>query len=309
MKKHFRLILLLIVVLYTNRAFSQNPITPDSLNSNAQSSSRVKWLAATGATMYVGSMTGLYLMWYKDYPQSSFHFFDDNREWLQMDKVGHATTSYYLSQVGFSACRWAGLSSRKATWWGGVTGFTYLTVIEILDGFSSEWGFSTGDLIANTSGSILFTGQQLLWDEQRIMMKYSHHKTIESSLRPDLLGNNASERWLKNYNGSTFWLSANVSSFLSKNSKFPKWLNIALGYGASGMLGGNSNPASYQGTPLPSLERRRQLYLSLDIDLRKINTRFKTLNSIIHTFNFIKIPMPTIEFNEGDKTKLYWLYF
>jgi hypothetical protein len=309
MRKHFRLILLLIVVLYTNRAFSQTPIALDSLNSKPYSNSRVKLLAATGVTIYVGSMTGLYLMWYKDYPQSSFHFFDDNREWLQMDKVGHATTSYYLSQVGFSACRWAGLSSKKATWWGGATGFTYLTIIEILDGFSSEWGFSTGDLIANTSGSLLFTGQQLLWDEQRIMMKYSHHSTMESSLRPDLLGSNASERWLKNYNGSTFWLSANVSSFLSKTSKFPKWLNIAVGYGASGMLGGNSNPNTYNGNSLPTLERRRQWYLSLDIDLRKINTRFKTLNNVIHMFNFIKIPMPTIEFIQGDKTKFYWMYF
>ena len=29
----------------------------------------------------------------------------------------------------------------------------------------------------------------------------------------------------------------------------------------------------------------------------------------LHTLNFIKIPMPTIEFNQGGKVKGYWLYF
>src|ERR1700757_2226381 len=41
-----------------------------------------------------GSLVALSQVWYKDYPRTSFHFFNDNGEWLQMDKCGHATTAY-----------------------------------------------------------------------------------------------------------------------------------------------------------------------------------------------------------------------
>jgi hypothetical protein len=43
---------------------------------------------------------------------------------------------------------------------------------------------------------------------------------------------------LKDYNGQTYWLSVNLHSFY-KGSKIPKWLNLAIGYGANGMLTGN----------------------------------------------------------------------
>ena len=308
MKKHFLISLILFIAVTAEGAFTQPPIFPDSLKSE-YNSTRVNTLIIGGGALYAGSMAGLYGLWYKDYPHSSFHLFNDDQEWLQMDKMGHAVTSYYLSQVGFSACRWAGISPKKTAWLGGATGFGYLTVVEILDGFSSEWGFSLGDMAANSAGSILFTSQQLLWDEQRIGLKYSYRNTMEANYRPDLLGSNNYERWLKNYNGTTIWLSANIASFLSPETKFPKWINIAAGYGAQGMLGGNENPTTYKNQPLPDLKRQRQFYLSLDIDLRKINTRYKTLNTIIHAFNVLKIPMPTIEFNQGGKTKGYWLYF
>ena len=308
MKKHLLLPLLLIIIVTTESVFPQTPNSSDSVKS-AYSPQRVKLLETTGGLLYAGSMTGLYALWYKDYPQSSFHLFNDNKEWLQMDKVGHSVTSYSISQVSYNACRWAGISTRKSAWWGGATGLGYLTVIEILDGFSSKWGFSMGDMAANTAGAFLFTGQQLLWGEQRITMKYSWHNTIEADYRPDLLGKDNSERWLKNYNGSTFWLSANIASFLPLETKFPRWLNLSVGYGAQGMLGGYQNPIEYKYQPLPNLQRQRQYYLSFDIDLRKINTKYKALNTVIHTFNILKIPMPTIEFNQGGKVKGYWLYF
>jgi hypothetical protein len=35
----------------------------------------------------------------------------------------------------------------------------------------------------------------------------------------------------------TYWLSVNLHSF-SKAQKIPKWLNLAIGYGADGMITG-----------------------------------------------------------------------
>ena len=43
---------------------------------------------------YTGTMVVLNNLWYKDYPRSSFHWFNDNQQWLQMDKMGHACLLY-----------------------------------------------------------------------------------------------------------------------------------------------------------------------------------------------------------------------
>jgi hypothetical protein len=55
-----------------------------------------------------------------------------------------------------------------------------------MDGHSAKWGFSKGDMLANIAGCVLFEGQQLLWHEQRISLKYSYHGTSSRSItRPN----------------------------------------------------------------------------------------------------------------------------
>jgi hypothetical protein len=50
-----------------------------------------------------------------------------------------------------------------------------LLTVEVLDGFSSEWGAS-GDIIANASGTALFVSQELLWKEQdHTKIFFSYH--------------------------------------------------------------------------------------------------------------------------------------
>jgi hypothetical protein len=87
-------------------------------------------------------------------------------------------------------------------------------------------GASSGDIIANASGTALFVSQ-LLWKEQRITPKFSFH-TTHAQYRPNVLGSSLAEQMLKDYNGQTYWLSVNLHSFY-KGSKIPKWLNLAIG--------------------------------------------------------------------------------
>src|SRR5690606_20640636 len=119
-------------------------------------------------------------------------------------------------------------------------GFAFLTAVEVFDGFSQEWGFSWGDMIANASGTGLYIGQELLWNEQRIIPKFSFHQTKFAAKRPETLGSSFQEQILKDYNGQTYWLSFNLHAF-TKNDFFPKWLNVAIGHSATGMLYGNSS--------------------------------------------------------------------
>jgi len=269
---------------------------------------RLNFFLVSSGVLYAGSMTGLYYLWYKDYPQSRFHFFNDNKEWFQMDKLGHATTAYQIGRIGYDAMSFNGYKEKHAVWIGGSLGFVYLTAIEVLDGFSAEWGASTGDLIANTLGTSLFISQQLLWNEQRISLKYSFHTTQYPSYRDDLLGKNKLTQALKDYNGQTYWASVNIKSFLSHESRFPSWLNIAFGHSADGMTGAMTNPAEVDGLPAPHFDRHRQWLISADIDLSKITTRNTTLNYILKTLNFIKIPFPAIEYNRYDGLRFHPLY-
>ena len=251
------------------------------------------------SSAYTVSMVGLYQLWYAKYPKSSFHTINDNSEWLQMDKMGHAMTSYYVGKMGMDLIKWTGDTKKNQLIYGAGLGFAFLTTIEVFDGFSKEWGFSTGDIIANASGTGLLIGQELLWNEQRIQFKYSFHQTEFASQNNELLGSNFLEQSLKDYNGQTYWLSANLWSF-NKQSKIPKWLNVAIGYGAENMI---------SGYPEGINNRYRQFYLSLDLDLTKIKTKSKFLKNLFSTANFIKIPTPTLSYSKQNKFKFHYFYF
>ena len=262
------------------------------------------------AALYAASMTGLYFAWYADYPQSKFHFYNDNGEWLQMDKMGHGTTSYLVGSFGYELLRDAGLDETRSIWYGGTLGLAFLTTVEVFDGLSDGWGFSWGDMAANTLGCGLFIGQQFLWHEQRITLKYSFHTTEFADYRPDLLGSNILQQTIKDYNGQTLWASFNVKSlFLKKESKFPAWLNFAFGYGATGMTGGFDNVLVYNDTPIPPYERQRQYYFSLDVDFTKIPTNNKVLKYTFKVLNIFKVPFPTLEYNSGGDWVWHWIYF
>ncbi len=256
-------------------------------------------IGVTQAVLTTGTLVVLNQIWYKQYPRESFHTFNDNAEWLQMDKLGHLQSSYSIGQIATSLWDLSHIKHEKAVWIGGLTGVTYLTAVEVMDGFSSGWGFSTGDMIANVGGAALFISQELCWREQRVMPKFGFERTKYAAMRPEILGGTRNEQIIKDYNGQTYWLSVNVASFLNRETKFPRWLNVAFGYGANGMTGGHANPVMYNsaGNEI-TVERYRQYYFSLDIDLRRIPTRSRFLRVLFNTINFIKIPAPAIEVNK-----------
>ena len=273
----------------------------DSLNKKRQNSVYI-----TEAVLASGALIGLNQLWYADYPRSDFHFINDNAEWMQMDKLGHLYTSYHIGRFGAETLNWSGASKQNQLVYGAGLGFVFLTAVEVMDGFSEEWGASMGDVVANAAGTALYVSQELIWNEQRIIPKFSYHKTQYSNYRPDLLGSMTQEQILKDYNGQTYWFSVNLYSF-AKKSKIPKWLNVALGYGAEGMIGENEviNPIIFPSKPL----KFRQFYLSLDLDLTKINTKSHFLKTVFSVFNTVKIPAPTLEYSAQEGFKFHGLYF
>ena len=286
-------------------SFSQSKtnqfLTPsDSLNTSRKTSIFIAEGALLGTTLI-----GLNQIWYKDYEKSKFHFINDNDQWLQMDKLGHIYSSYHIGRIGAEALQWSGASKKEQLIYGSTIGLGFLTVVEVFDGYSSEWGASSGDILANVSGTALYVSQELLWNEQRITPKFSYHKTNFPSLRPNTLGENSLDQILKDYNGQNYWLSFNIHSF-TKLEFVPKWLNLAVGYGGSGMLFGNKKTALENGYIQGEY---RQFYLSFDVDLTKIKTNSHFLKTVFSVFNTLKIPAPTLQLNSNKDFRAYFLYF
>lgn len=281
-----------------------------------QMKKRVRGVAIANVVGYSGIMVGLNSAWYANYPRSGFHFFNDNKEWLQVDKVGHMYSAYIESRASMELWRWTGVSREKRNWLGGLSGAVYQTTIEILDGFSTEWGFSWGDFSANIVGSGVLIAQELAWDDQRIKIKFSLHKNnyADQGLNQradEIYGKSLAERALKDYNAQTYWASANLKSFFP-SSNLPAWLSIAVGYGADGMFGANENIGKdKEGTinfDRRDIKRYRQWYLSPDIDLTKIKTNKKAVRFLLTVLSAFKFPAPSLEFSNG-KFKVHALHF
>lgn len=264
---------------------------------------RLRLVVGGTSALYTTSMIGLGTVWYEDL--GKFHFFDDNSGWRYMDKWGHTATAYQVGVAGIKAFRWTGMKEKQAVWFGGTVGLAFLTSVEIFDGMSEDWGFSWGDVGANTLGAGLAISQELLWQESRISIKWSYRNSQYAQYRPNLLGDGPTNRWLKDYNGQTYWVSANIRSFLPQTSRFPKWLNMAVGYGAEGMTGADRNPAFNEaGEALPTFRRYGQVYLGPDIDLSRIKTNSKPVNFIFQVLSFVKFPLPALEYNPVDGLKI-----
>ncbi|HAA00152.1 MAG TPA: DUF2279 domain-containing protein [Flavobacteriales bacterium] len=279
----------------------------DSLSINKK---RLRTVLIAEGVSYASTMTALYFVWYKDQPLVKLHSFDDADEWLQMDKAGHFVTGYLIASYSDRFYRYANMSPKKAALIGSAQSLFFLSSLEMFDGISRDWGFSWSDMGANVLGCGSYLLQEYLWREQRIIPKFSAHTTHLAAYRPELLGSTFPSRILKDYNGQTYWLSFNLAStFGLQKSNLPKWLNIAFGYGANGLLGGTINPERNKaGELLPHKERTRQYYFSLDIDCSRIPAKKKWQKVVLRSLNWIKIPFPTLVLEQG-KFELLPFYF
>ncbi|WP_052647030.1 DUF2279 domain-containing protein [Spirosoma spitsbergense] len=269
------------------------PTSPDPTGINK---GRFIGVVVSTAAFYTITLLLLKKQWYKK--RVPFHTFNDNREWLQMDKVGHVATAYCMSRGGYELMRWSGVDERASILTGGLLALLFQTTLEVYDGHADGWGFSKGDMLANVAGTALFVGQQYGTGQQVVSMKYGFRKTIFPPYRPNLLGKTTGQQMLKDYNGQQYWLSVNLASVLPVGERFPRWLNLDVGYSGSGMIGGHDNPVVFDADGKEvKFTRYRQFFISPDADLSRIGTFSPSLQRFIGTVQFFKIPAPSLEFS------------
>jgi hypothetical protein len=243
--------------------------------------------------------------------KSDFHVIDD---WwggyaMEVDKLGHAYSAQIFALASAESYRWAGMSQRKALFWGGVTSLATMTQIEVLDGFTRAYGFSPADYTANVVGAFWPLAQEMWRPLSVLTFKLSYHTArFEQAVAPNIL---------EDYNRQTYWLALDVNAVLPRNAQplWPDWLGVAVGYGVVNAFTYETVQEHSDGQPYRGYlsSRRparmmREYYIALDIDPTRIIPEDWWLASMIRPLKYVHLPSPAIRFRE-DGTRFFALYF
>jgi hypothetical protein len=311
--------LVILFSIFSSTINAQHDSAPSSIDSIVINKRKKAFVIGT-TVAYSASSIGLYYAWYRKYDQEPFHFFNDWGEWNNMDKLGHTYSSYFQSDILFQMGQWSGINDQQALKIACLTSLGFQSAFEIMDGFSSRWGFSVPDIAANIFGTGSFYLQQKIWHEQRVRMKFSYwpidypdgliySETEQFSFTLEdrataLYGKHFLERLVKDYNAQTIWLSVNLKSFIPKSS-LPDWLNIAIGFGSKNLYGGFENRWEINDENIIVSEkiypRFRQYIVSPDIDFSKIKSNSPFVHTILSLLNTLKLPAPAFVIDSQGK--------
>jgi len=251
--------------------------------------------AATVVALHINQANA----WWKG-QRRSFHFVEDWQSALQVDKCGHAFGSYMMSYGTSEALMTSGFSWDDATLYGSIIGLCYQTYVESEDGFATDWGFSPSDWYADAMGAIFFLAQHHVPFLQNITPKWQFAPS-EWTGKPVI---NRPRTFIDDYNSSTFWYSFNVYNVLPDDAKkyWLPWLNVAVGYGGDAI-----DAITDPGQPPDQLGKRRYI-VGLDLNLVTLLPDGPPFwNWFRQSLNYIKMPMPSIEFSNSG-TKFYMFY-
>jgi uncharacterized protein YfiM (DUF2279 family) len=286
--------LIFILCIYSHGSFSQN----------RDSTYNKKKIINAGivSSAYLISTYKSTQHFYKNYPYSPFKIKNDLNTWLGMDKAFHTYTSYQLCSGFYEANKLSNISDKKS--------LNIALIESLIFGITKEWsdshidiaGWSWYDMKANLSGNLLFYGQQRIFNEQKVKLKFSYYNSNLQANNPTVLGNSFLEYWRKDYNGQTFWLSSSFGAWKLSNKKWIKPISIALGYSGDNMLNELENSIINNNL---SINRYKQYYIGLDIDWSQVEVKRKSLKVLFYILDRVKIPLPSIEITKiGTKVVL-----
>ncbi|MBI3765319.1 MAG: hypothetical protein HY277_02310 [Ignavibacteriales bacterium] len=219
--------------------------------------------------------------WWAD-NRAPFHFQEDLKYGLNVDKFGHVYAGAMLAFIGRKSLEWANIPKTPALFFGSGASLLFQTYVEVEDGFSA-WGFDRVDFASDVAGAAWPIAQYYLPPLQDIDLKLSYHTS-------DLLGNPGGIGFkgqkhlvIDDYEGQTLWMSVKVHNILPEVAQpyWPDFLCLALGYGARDI----ADPSPY-----------RVYFVALDVDMTKIippKTSF--LKTLGEALNLIHMPLPAVQ--------------
>ncbi len=231
--------------------------------------------------------------WWRD-NRTSFHFQEDLRYGLNVDKFGHFFGAYLLNFSISKALVWADMPEKEAMWYGAGGALLFQTYVEVEDGFST-WGFDRVDFASDVAGAAWMPLRSMIPALRVLNMKLSYHPS-------DLLGSTGGRGFkgqkhlvIDDYEGQTIWFTLDVHAVLPEGlrSYWPEFLHLAYGYGAR---------------DIADVHPYRVYFLAPDLDMTKIIPQTSSfLRTLSETLNFIHFPLPAWKFYPTHT--IYGIYF
>ena len=212
------------------------------------------WLDFTGllAANIYGGVSNL------DVTGNKFHFEDEG--WfgkdtyaLGMDKLGHAYGSYLYSDYFTQRIAHSRGDATGAGITGAILGFGIQTVVEVIDGFSTEYGFSNQDLIADGVGSafsMLRSTIPGLSEKVDFRMEYNPWGNGSSGFSP-----------FNDYSNQKYLLALKLSGFEQFQDTPLRFVELQAGYFARGYGAKDAPPVG---------ELRREPYIAIGVNLAEL---------------------------------------
>lgn len=205
------------------------------------------------------------------------------------DKALHAYGGVVSSDLIASGLQLQGFGQENAVLTGaGVSSLFYL-FIELEDAHINYLGFDGVDLAASVAGSGYPVLQYYVPFFNNFTPKFSYrYSGINTTMARQY-----SPQFLSDHEGQTYWMGVTVAGLLPASYKesYPRWLGIAAGFSMRNL----------------SQSARQEYYITLDVDLRTIDTNSEFFNTVLRTLNYIHFPMPGMKFANG--TPQFGIYF
>jgi hypothetical protein len=206
-----------------------------------------------------------------------------------VDKLGHAYSSYIITNLSSYALQWAGLPEAKGYLYGAIAALAFEFYVETEDGFHNDYGFSPGDFFADVAGATIPLAQYRFPVLRNFRLKWSYWPS-KGFLNEVRAGKN--RFFVDDYEGQTYWLAIDPHFLMGERLRntIPSWLGIAVGRGVTGI--GEVHSGHWQnGTPVT--------YVALDYNFCRIETESEFLKGLFRALDFIHLPAPGIAIERG----------
>jgi hypothetical protein len=175
-------------------------------------------------------------------------YFGPNTPHGGADKLGHMFFNYANVRLLTPMFELAGNSRGDSIWLSALSSAAILTAVEVADGFSKQYHFSPQDEVMNLAGAalgvIMETHPEL---DQKFDFRLAYRKSSQSNWKP-----------FSDYSGQRYLLVAKADGFESlRNRPVLRYLELSVGYQA-------------RGYEEPGLERRRDVYVGLSLNLSRL---------------------------------------
>lgn len=246
-------------IVGTGDAIAQAPADAGPSRQGAQPAPVTAQQLRRRNAMIIGGGVGLVAAygannWWQDGFRGRFRtvsegWFGQNTQYGGADKLGHAFFSYAGARVLTAAFSAAGNDADSASKLGVLWSLGVMTGVEVLDGFSKQYRFSTEDAMMNLAGAAAGYLMERNPELDSLLAFRLHYRPSEGE---DFnIGGD--------YSGQTYIMAVKASGIpaLRSNSML-RYFELAIGYGTRGF----ESP--------PQFERSRNLYFGISLNLSEL---------------------------------------